>query len=129
MAACEPPAREPCAWLQQFVGESVHHAAASTPLFLCLSALQALLPDLRDAWAEAQPLLMGATANALESSYTSEARPSPAAAALPYVPGLSLCLAACSYISWAWQHALGAAPRAAGIRALSSPLFSTLLWH
>ena len=34
--------------------------------------LQALLPELRDAWAEACPLLLGATANALESSFTSE---------------------------------------------------------
>lgn len=34
-------------------------------------AMQALLPELQDAWAEACPLLLGATANALESSFTS----------------------------------------------------------
>ena len=33
---------------------------------------QVLLPELQDAWAQAQPLLLGATANALESSFTSE---------------------------------------------------------
>ncbi|KAL4429990.1 hypothetical protein ABPG77_004360 [Micractinium sp. CCAP 211/92] len=42
----------------------------AAPDTLEMAVLQALLPQLRDAWAEAQPLLMGATANALESSYT-----------------------------------------------------------
>lgn len=51
--------------------------AASTHLPSCVHHLlstmhQVLLPELRDAWAEAQPLRLGATANALESSFTSE---------------------------------------------------------
>ncbi|PSC75873.1 neutral sphingomyelinase [Micractinium conductrix] len=42
----------------------------ATPDTLEFSLLQALLPSLRDSWAVAQPLLLGATANALESSFT-----------------------------------------------------------
>ncbi|KAL4444071.1 hypothetical protein ABPG75_011808 [Micractinium tetrahymenae] len=42
----------------------------AAPDTLELAVLQGLLPQLRDAWAVAQPLLLGATANALESSYT-----------------------------------------------------------
>lgn len=42
----------------------------AAPDTLEMAVLQALLPRLQDAWAVAQPLLMGATANALESSFT-----------------------------------------------------------
>ncbi|EFN60044.1 hypothetical protein CHLNCDRAFT_133272 [Chlorella variabilis] len=42
----------------------------AAPDTLELALLKALLPHLRDAWAEAQPLRLGATANALENSFT-----------------------------------------------------------
>ncbi|PRW50999.1 neutral sphingomyelinase [Chlorella sorokiniana] len=40
------------------------------PDTLEFAMLKVLLPELRDVWAEAQPLRLGATANALESSFT-----------------------------------------------------------
>lgn len=52
----------------------MRHAASTHPPVRhpFSTMLQVLLPELRDAWAEAQPLRLGATANALESSFTSE---------------------------------------------------------
>lgn len=55
----------------------------ASALLPALPASQALLPQLRDAWAEAQPLRMGATANALESSYTSALQPLPSSPPCP----------------------------------------------
>lgn len=69
-----------CLPTRSFACLPVHPSAcppAHLPAFLptCPPAhLQGLLPHLRDTWIVAQPLLMGATANALESTFTSEAR-------------------------------------------------------
>lgn len=41
---------------------------------LLATGQQALLPELRDAWADACPLLLGATSNALENSFWGEER-------------------------------------------------------